>query len=85
MSDNSGGQVALENRLTRLETTLNDMHHRLFGNGQKGVLAEHDERITENGKKIDRVITIGVVLVVVTQFLSGSGVVSLENLLKLLK
>lgn len=33
--------------LTQIETTVNDMHHRLFGNGQPGIITLQDNRLKE--------------------------------------
>lgn len=34
-------------QLGRIDTLVSDMHHRLFGNGQPGIVAAYDERLTE--------------------------------------
>ena len=34
-------------RLTAIERTLDDTVHRLFGNGQPGIVEQHDRRISK--------------------------------------
>ena len=68
-------------RLVRVETVLNDMDHKLFGNGRPGKIEEIEARIKFLEDQRNRIIAIGTGIVFVIQFLTGNGAISLKTLL----
>lgn len=42
-------------QLGRIDTLVSDMHHRLFGNGQPGIVAEYNSRLSELEAQKNRV------------------------------
>lgn len=55
--------------LIRIDQTVSDMHERLFGNGQPGIVQKYDERIRE--LELDKAKTSGAVRVF--KYLAGSA------------
>lgn len=40
-------EIELQLTVARIDENVQDMHHRLFGNGQPGELQQQDDRLTE--------------------------------------
>ncbi len=49
-------QITRVDTLARIDTMVSDMHHRLFGNGQPGIVAEYNNRLKELEAERNRVI-----------------------------
>lgn len=47
MSDQTDDQKISSLQLGRIDTLVSDMHHRLFGNGQPGIVAEFNHRLLD--------------------------------------
>ncbi len=69
-------------RLSAIEVVTNDTAHRLFGNGEPGEISNLSGRIGKLEEEKWRLIGVGAVIMGILQFFTGSGVLSLDKLMK---
>lgn len=72
-------------KLGEISVVLDDIKHRLFGNGQPGELSTLDGRVGKLEEDKWRLMGVGALIMGILQFFTGSGVVSLDKLIKVLQ
>ena len=67
----------IETSVAKIETVVNDMHARLFGNGQPGIIQEHGESLNALYNFKNRVIGALIIIAVMVSALGITKIISL--------
>lgn len=71
--------------LSDIEGDLEKLEHRLYGNGQPGDIEKLTTRLAKAELSISKILWICGAIVFAINALTGSGIISLESLLKAIK